>query len=106
MSAPTRTRASAPAATRRSAKVDPVEAAILDLATKRGAKKTLCPSEVARALDPDWRPLLPEVRAAAKRLQAAGRIQATQGGAPVDPVAATGPIRLGLAPSAGRRKSR
>ena len=36
-----------------------------------------------------------EVRAAAAALRDRGRLEATQGGHPVDPVGARGPIRLG-----------
>jgi len=68
--------------------------AILDLAHRRGAGKTFCPSEVARALAQDWRPLMPRVRAVAATLP----IEATQKGVPVDPLAAKGAIRLGLKP--------
>jgi hypothetical protein len=72
------------------------ETAILGIAMERGAGRTLCPSEAARALDQDWRPLMPLVREAAASLCADGRIAVTQRGAPVDPLAARGPIRLGL----------
>ena len=66
--------------------------AIRDMAEARGAG-TLCPSEVARALAEDWRPLMGRVRAVAAGMPG---IVATQGGAEVDAVAARGPIRLGL----------
>lgn len=75
-----------------------IDAALLDLAYRRGAGKTFCPSEAARALGDDWRPRMDAVRAAAARLVAQRRLIATQKGAPVDPVSARGPIRLGLAP--------
>ena len=65
---------------------------LLDLAHQRGVGKTFCPSEAARRLSDDWRPLMPEVRRVAAQLDLA----ATQRGAPVDPVTAKGPIRLGL----------
>lgn len=65
---------------------------LLDLAHQRGVGKTFCPSEAARRLSDDWRPLMPKVRRVAAQLD----LQATQKGAPVDPVTATGPIRLGL----------
>jgi len=71
---------------------------LMDLAHRRGAGRTFCPSEAARALADDWRPLMPAVRMAAARLAAEGRIVATQKGRPVDPRTARGPIRLGLAP--------
>ena len=68
---------------------------LLDLARKRGAQASFCPSEAARALSPaDWRPLLPRVRAVAGRLQRDGLIHATQSGRAVDALAADGPIRL------------
>jgi hypothetical protein len=76
---------------------DRIAAAILDAAARRGAGRTLCPSEVARALDPDrWRDLMPAVRDQAARLAAEGLIAVTQGGRPVDVRTARGPIRLGL----------
>ena len=73
-----------------------IEAEILHKVTVRGAGKTICPSEVARALAQDWRGLMPQVREVAAGMAARGEIAVTQKGAPVDAVAATGPIRLGL----------
>ena len=77
-----------------------LEQAILTLLAKRGAGKTICPSEAARALVGDareqWEPLMEPARAAARRLTAAGKIVITQGGHPVDPSHAKGPIRLKL----------
>lgn len=71
-----------------------VREAILDLALQRGPGKSLCPSEVARALEPeDWQALMPEVRRVAAGMP---EIMATQNGMEVDPVAARGPIRLRL----------
>ena len=62
------------------------------------APKTVCPSEVARALAPnDWRPLMPRVREAAARLAEDGEIVATQRGVVVNAENAHGPIRLRLA---------
>lgn len=72
---------------------DRIRAAILDLALQRGRTKSLCPSDVAKALDADWRGLMPEVRAVAGTMP---EILATQGGGEVDPVTARGPIRLRL----------
>jgi hypothetical protein len=68
--------------------------ALMDLAHRRGAGASFCPSEAARALSDDWRPLMPEVRRVAATLP----LVATQKGAPVDPLSARGPIRLRLAP--------
>lgn len=71
-----------------------VRDAIVDLALQRGRNKSLCPSEVAKALAPgDWRALMPEVRQVAAGMP---EIIATQGGDEVDPVTARGPIRLRL----------
>ncbi|WP_277871188.1 DUF3253 domain-containing protein [Thalassorhabdomicrobium marinisediminis] len=70
-----------------------IEASLMQHAIARGADKSFCPSEVARALADDWRPLMPRVRTCAVRL----RLRATQQGAPVDPLTAQGPIRLSLA---------
>ena len=72
-----------------------LEATILELLAKRGAGKTICPSEAARTVAPEaWEPLMAPARAAARRLAAAGKIVITQGGHPVDPSHAKGPIRL------------
>ena len=68
-------------------------AAMIDRMTSDRAPATICPSEVARAMADDWRPLMPRVRAVAAGM--AG-IVATQKGAAVDPVAARGPIRLAV----------
>ncbi|MCQ8185374.1 DUF3253 domain-containing protein [Parvularcula maris] len=67
---------------------------ILQLLAERGEGKSICPSEAARALAPeDWRPLMDEVRAAGRMLAEEGRIEVTQGGEPVDPISARGPVR-------------
>ena len=76
-----------------------LEAAILDLLARRGAGKTICPSEAARLVAGNeargvWEPLMEPARAAARRLAAAGRLVVMQGGHPVDPSHAKGPIRL------------
>ncbi|HEX4871610.1 MAG TPA: DUF3253 domain-containing protein [Nevskiaceae bacterium] len=80
---------------------DPVlRSALLDACRLRGVNRSICPSEVARALAEDWRGLMPAVRRAAAELIAEGRIEATQGGQPVDLRSARGPIRLRLRRSA------
>jgi Protein of unknown function (DUF3253) len=73
---------------------DRIAEVLMDLAHQRGRGATFCPSEAARALAPDWRPLMPEVRRVAATLP----LRATQRGRPVYPLTATGPIRLGLPP--------
>lgn len=67
---------------------DDIAAVLLDLAAERTG--TFCPSEAARRLADDWRPLMPDVRRVAATLP----LVATQAGHPVDPLTATGPIRL------------
>ena len=65
---------------------------MMRLARARGPDKSFCPSEVARSLAENWRPLMPRIRALATGLPLA----ATQKGRPVDPAEAKGPIRLSL----------
>ena len=73
-----------------------IETTLLRLLAARGAGKTICPSEVARVVDPDdWRALMPSVRAAAAKLQSEGKVAVTQRGDMVDPGTAKGPIRIG-----------
>ena len=57
---------------------------------------TTCPSEVARRVGSadGWRDLMPEVRAAARRLAERGEVQVTQGGEVVDVAEARGPVRI------------
>jgi hypothetical protein len=69
------------------------ERAILDLLAARTG--TICPSDAARALDPEgWRERMDEVRAAADRLVARGEVEITQGGEVVERAKAKGPIRI------------
>jgi len=83
----------------RQRKIRPVdaalEAAILDLLDARAGGATICPSEAAKAVEPDdWRALMEPARSAARRLVAAGDVVITQKGAVVDPSTAKGPIRI------------
>jgi Protein of unknown function (DUF3253) len=72
-----------------------LERAIDALLDARRAGATICPSEAARAVDPDgWRELMPAARAAAGRLAAAGQVEVTQRGAVVDVATARGPVRV------------
>lgn len=77
---------------------DAIAAEILRQTAARGAGKSICPSEVARALAPDedaWRRLMGAVRAAAIRLARDGRIEVLRKGKPVDAEAEIrGVIRL------------
>lgn len=74
-----------------------VEDAIFGLLAEREPGKSICPSEAARALDPEgWRRVMPQVRAAAVGLARQGRLVITRKGKPVDPNAFKGVIRLRL----------
>jgi hypothetical protein len=84
----------------------PVADEIMRLVIARGAEKSICPSEVARALRPglgagpdaSWQSLLPQVRRVAVGLARAGRIEILRKGRPVappeDPATLKGVIRL------------
>jgi hypothetical protein len=61
-----------------------------------GPDRSICPSDVARALDADWRRLLLPVRRAAASLAEAGRIEILRKGKPVPPQDMRGVIRLRL----------
>jgi hypothetical protein len=72
-----------------------LEDTIRNLLSKRAATSTICPSEAARAVDPDgWRDLMVPARRAARRMVDAGEVDITQGGSVVDPSTAKGPIRI------------
>ncbi len=75
---------------------DAIRAILTGLAYERGRGVSFCPSEAARRLADDWRPLMDDVRRVAGAMRDDGTLQATQGGVPVDPLSAVGPIRLGL----------
>ena len=80
---------------------DAIARAILDQTHQRGPGKTLCPSEVARALAPhDWRVLMPQVRRVAEALRKNGQLQILQRGRSIslaaDAAPVRGPIRLAL----------
>ncbi|MGI9523753.1 MAG: DUF3253 domain-containing protein [Hyphomicrobiaceae bacterium] len=79
-----------------------IETLILELCATRGAGRTICPSEVARALagqDADWRAVMDDVRRVGAGLMRQGRIVISQPGTPVDPGTVKGPIRFGLVQS-------
>jgi hypothetical protein len=76
-----------------------VEAAILALAGRPDAPRSIDPAEPARALAEgaaDWQRLLPAVRRAAVRLAIAGKLVIYRKGKPVDPEDFRGVYRLGL----------
>ena len=85
---------------RKVTKVDAeLESKILELLGQRASTATICPSDAARAVRPDdWRDLMEPARRAARRLVAGGVVTITQGGKPVDPSTAKGPIRIRLNP--------
>ena len=73
---------------------DALEARMRAMLSGTGTGKTICPSDVARIMADDWRPLMEPTRAVARRLVAAGEAEITQGGKVVDPTSAKGPIRI------------
>jgi hypothetical protein len=73
-----------------------IAALLVSLARARGPGRSFCPSEAARALSSDWRPLMPAVRRVAAALQSEGALGVTQKGRPVDLTGAKGPVRLTL----------
>ena len=81
-----------------------IERSILAALEERGAEKSVCPSEIARALWPeDWREHMDQVRAVAAQLAEQGRLQVTQKGKPIDLATVKGPIRLRQPPPAKGR---
>lgn len=78
--------------------IDPLDAAILRLTQDAGAGKSISPSDVAMALEPqdgEWQKLLPRIRARAVELVHAGKIEILRKGKPVpNPEGAKGVIRL------------
>jgi hypothetical protein len=78
-----------------------LEESLLALLERRARGATVCPSEAARAVAAGaagdgeaWRQLMEPARMAARRLVAAGQVEITQHGRPVDPSTAKGPIRV------------
>lgn len=71
-----------------------IRGCLLNLAAARSEGATFCPSEAARHLSPEWRPLMQPVREVAAVLVDEGLLVCTQKGVPADPLAARGPIRL------------
>ncbi len=75
----------------------PIEETTFALLSEREPGKSICPSEVARAIDPlGWRRMLGQVRGTAVGLARAGRLVITRHGKPVDPNAFKGVYRLRL----------
>lgn len=78
---------------------DRIADTMLALLRARAVHATICPSEVARALEPArWRPLMPRVRDVAAALAAAGEVELRQRGQVVAPFGEIrGPLRIALA---------
>ncbi len=75
-----------------------LEAELLRLTAERGPDRSICPSDVVRAMTPEWQPLLGRVRRIAVRLAEAGRIDILRKGKPVTGEAVRGVIRLRVRP--------
>ncbi|GGD89588.1 hypothetical protein GCM10011390_05460 [Aureimonas endophytica] len=87
-----------------------LEAEILAMVAARGADKTICPSEVARALlgadETRWRLAMKPIRRVAVRLAQEGRVVLRRKGRIVDPADFKGIYRIGPpADEAGAGKS-
>ncbi|MGI4020312.1 MAG: DUF3253 domain-containing protein [Janthinobacterium lividum] len=76
-----------------------IQQKIIEMATKRGADKTICPSEVAREMFGDsWRSEMQAVRDVSFDLATKNRVIVTQKGKIVDPEKFKGPIRIRIHP--------
>ncbi|MDZ7681222.1 MAG: DUF3253 domain-containing protein [Fodinibius sp.] len=71
---------------------------IMELVYRRGAGKTICPSEAARAFakEDNWRRQMDTAREAASELRQENSIYIEQGGNPVELEQTSGPVRLRL----------
>ncbi len=73
-----------------------IEHTIVALLEARDPGKTICPSDAARSLADDFRPLMEPVRQVARDMVARGALEVTQSGRVVDIDTARGAIRLRL----------
>lgn len=71
-----------------------VAAEILRQTIDAGPTRSVCPTDIARALAPEWHGQLTAVRRAAIQLAEAGRIEILRKGKPVAPAVVKGVIRL------------
>jgi hypothetical protein len=69
------------------------KAATLSLLARRAPDATICPSEVARAIAPDWRGAMPSVHAAIDGLVADGLVRLSWKGQSL--ATRSGPYRIG-----------
>jgi len=67
--------------------------AILSLLASRAPTATICPSEVARAIAPDWRSAMPAVHAAIDELVGDGLVRLSWKGRRLE--TRSGPYRIG-----------
>jgi hypothetical protein len=75
--------------------IEAITTAMLQIAAERGPEKSLCPTDVARAVSAeDWRPLLGAVRKVATDLARQGKIEILRKGKPINPDEMRGVIRL------------
>ncbi len=75
--------------------IEAITTAMLQIAAERGPDKSLCPTDVARAVSAeDWRPLLGAVRKVAADLARQGKIEILRKGKPINPDEMRGVIRL------------
>lgn len=68
-------------------------AAALSLLARRAPDATICPSEVARVIAPDWRGAMPAVHAAIDELVRDGLVRLSWKGRPL--ATRSGPYRIG-----------
>ncbi|MFE0349876.1 DUF3253 domain-containing protein [Streptomyces griseoluteus] len=75
-----------------------LEQTIMRLLEQRADTSSICPSDAARAAyegdDDGWRNLMEPARRAAWRLVAAGEVEVTRSGQPVEESEARGPVRI------------
>ena len=75
--------------------IEAITNAMLRIAAERGPEKSLCPTDVARAVSAEnWRPLLGAVRKVAADLARQGKIEILRKGKPISPDEIRGVIRL------------
>jgi hypothetical protein len=75
--------------------IEAITTAMLRIAAERGPEKSMCPTDVARAVSTEnWRPLLGAVRKVAADLARQGKIEILRKGKPINPDDMRGVIRL------------
>jgi hypothetical protein len=75
--------------------IEAITDAMLRIAADGGPEKSLCPTDVARAVSAEnWRPLLGAVRKVAADLARQGKIEILRKGKPINPDDMRGVIRL------------